>query len=169
MKKTILMLAVLLVPVMTFAVDPGGKISRRKVSSLVSQYRNKQGVEVFDLGYLGTSLLKGVMALVDGNDKDTRDALMALKGLKGLTVFSYEEASEELKRTINGKLERILQGVDLLMEAKDEGEMMRLYGTYNEKTGKVSDVGIFVPTDGAFIYLVGSFNLDDISKVMSND
>ncbi|MBR6972296.1 MAG: DUF4252 domain-containing protein [Bacteroidales bacterium] len=169
MKKTILMLAVLLVPVMTFAVDPGGKISRRKVSSLVSQYRNKQGVEVFDLGYLGTSLLKGVMALADGNDKDTRDALMALKGLKGLTVFSYEEASEELKRTINGKLERILQGVDLLMEAKDEGDMMRLYGTYNEKTGKVSDVGIFVPTDGAFIYLVGSFNLDDISKVMSND
>jgi hypothetical protein len=109
------------------------------------------------------------MALADGNDKDTRDALMALKGLKGLTVFSYEEASEELKRTINSKLERILQGVDLLMEAKDEGEMMRLYGTYNEKTGKVSDVGIFVPTDGTFIYLVGSFNLDDISKVMSND
>ena len=54
-----------------------------------------------------------------------------------------------------------------LMEAKEDGETVRFYGTYNEKTGKVSDVGIFAPSDGTFIFLVGSFNLDDISKAMA--
>lgn len=164
MKKAIIVLAFLLVPVMTFALVPGGKISKVKVSSLVSQYRGKQGVEVIEIGRLGTALLKGVAAMADGNDKDTREALTALKGIKGLTIISYEDAETVLKQKINGKVEKMLKGVELLMEAKDDGETMRIYGTFNEKTGKVSDVGIFSPTDGTFIFLVGSFNLEDISK-----
>ncbi|MBQ6310708.1 MAG: DUF4252 domain-containing protein [Bacteroidales bacterium] len=164
MKKAIIMLAMLLVPVMTFAEDPGGKISKRKVSAIVSQYRGKQGVEVIDIGRVGTALIKGIASIADGNDKDTREALTALKGLKGLTLFSYEDAGPEIKQKINGKLEKMLKGVDLLMEAKDEGETMRIYGNYSEKTGKVSDVALFSPTEGTFIFLVGSFNLDDISK-----
>ena len=164
MKKAIIVLAFLLVPVMTFALVPGGKISKIKVSSLVSQYRGKQGVEVIEIGRLGTALLKGVAAMADGNDKDTREALTALKGIKGLTIISYEDAEAVLKQKINGKVEKMLKGVELLMEAKDDGETMRIYGTFNEKTGKVSDVGIFSPTDGTFIFLVGSFNLEGISK-----
>lgn len=164
MKKAIIVLAFLLVPVMTFALVPGGKISKIKVSSLVSQYRGKQGVEVIEIGRLGTALLKGVAAMADGNDKDTREALTALKGIKGLTIISYEDAEAVLKQKINGKVEKMLKGVELLMEAKDDGETMRIYGTFNEKTGRVSDVGIFSPTDGTFIFLVGSFNLEDISK-----
>ncbi|MBP5392086.1 MAG: DUF4252 domain-containing protein [Bacteroidales bacterium] len=167
MKKAIIMLAVLLVPVMTFAVDPGGKISKRKVSSFVSQYRNKQGVDVFELGSLGTAFVKSIFSVSSVNDKDAREALTMLKGLKGLTIISYEDAEPGLKKTIDGKLQKMLKGVDLLMEAKDEGETVRFYGTYNDKTGKVSDVGIFAPTDGTFIFLVGSFNLDDISKAMA--
>ena len=164
MKKAIIVLAFLLVPVMTFALVPGGKISKVKVSSLVSQYRGKQGVEVIEIGRLGTALLKGVAAMADGNDKDTREALTALKGIKELTIISYEDAEAVLKQKINGKVEKMLKGVELLMEAKDDGETMRIYGTFNEKTGKVSDVGIFSPTDGTFIFLAGSFNLEDISK-----
>ena len=167
MKKAIIMLAVLLVPVMTFAVDPGGKISKRKVSSFVSQYRNKQGVDVFELGSLGTAFVKSIFSVSSVNNKDAREALTMLKGLKGLTIISYEDAEPGLKKTIDGKLQKMLKGVDLLMEAKDEGETVRFYGTYNDKTGKVSDVGIFAPTDGTFIFLVGSFNLDDISKAMA--
>ena len=60
----------------------------------------------------------------------------------------------------------MLKGVDLLMEAKDDGETMRIYGSYSEKTGKVSDVALFSP-DGTFIFLVGSFNLNDISSAMA--
>ena len=167
MKKAIIFLAVLLVPVMSFAVDPGGKLSKRKVSSFVSQYRNKQGVDVFELGSLGTALVKGIFSVSGANDKDAREALTMLKGLKGLTILSYEDAEPDLKNRIDGKLQKMLKGVEVLMEAKEDGETVRFYGTYNEKTGKVSDVGIFAPSDGTFIFLVGSFNLDDISKAMA--
>lgn len=166
MKKAIIILAILLVPVMSFAEDPGGKISKRKVSAVVSQYRGKQGVEVLDIGYLGTALMKGIASISSGNDKDAREALTALKGLKGMTIFSFEDADAELKQKINGKLNKMLKGVDLLMEAKDDGETMRIYGSYSEKTGKVSDVALFSP-DGTFIFLVGSFNLNDISSAMA--
>ena len=118
MKKAIIVLAFLLVPVMTFALVPGGKISKIKVSSLVSQYRGKQGVEVIEIGRLGTALLKGVAAMADGNDKDTREALTALKGIKGLTIISYEDAEAVLKQKINGKVEKMLKGVELLMESR---------------------------------------------------
>lgn len=166
MKKAIIILAILLVPVMSFAEDPGGKISKRKVSAVVSQYRGKQGVEVLDIGYLGTALMKGIASISSGNDKDAREALTALKGLKGMTIFSFEDADAELKQKINGKLNKMLKGVDLLMEAKDDGETMRIYGSYSEKTGMVSDVALFSP-DGTFIFLVGSFNLNDISSAMA--
>ena len=166
MKKAIIILAILLVPVMSFAENPGGKISKRKVSAVVSQYRGKQGVEVLDIGYLGTALMKGIASISSGNDKDAREALTALKGLKGMTIFSFEDADAELKQKINGKLNKMLKGVDLLMEAKDDGETMRIYGSYSEKTGKVSDVALFSP-DGTFIFLVGSFNLNDISSAMA--
>lgn len=167
MKKAIILLAVFLVPVVALALDPGGKISKRKVSSVISQYRGKQGVEVVDLGYIGTSLIKSLASF--SSDKEDKDALMLLKGLKGITVFSYEDATAELKKKINSHLEKILKEAEILMEAKEEGETMRIYGTYNEKTGKVSDVAMFSPTEGTFVYLVGSFNMDEITKAMAND
>ena len=49
---------------------------------------------------------------------------------------------------------------------KDEGEKVRIYGTSDEKSGKVRDVAVFAPSDGTFIFLSGSFNLEDISKIM---
>ena len=159
------MLAVIMLPVFCLAETPGGKVSKRKVASVISQYKNKTGVEVIDLGWLGTSLLKGVMRVADGNDKDTKEALMMMKGLKGISVMSYEDSDPSLKAQISSRLESALKDAELFMEVKDEGENLRIYGSVDEKRGTVSDVAIFAPKDGAFVFLSGTFSMDDIAKI----
>ena len=167
MKKLLILSAVLILPVVCSAICPGGKVSKRKVASVISHYKNKTGVEVIDLGWLGTSLVKSVVRLADSDDKDTRQALAMMKGLKGISIMSYEESSPSLKAQINSHLETALKGSELLMEVKDEGNRMRIYGSTDEKTGKVGDLAVFAPDEGSFIFLSGSFNMDDISKIMS--
>ena len=90
-----------------------------------------------------------------------------MKGLKGISILSYEDADKALKQKISSKLSNILKEAELLMEAKDEGDVMKIYGTLNEKTGKVSDVALFAPSDGTFISLSGSFSMDDLAKVIN--
>ena len=167
MKKAIIMLAVLLVPVMTFAVDPGGKISKRKVSSFVSQYRNKQGVDVFELGSLGTAFVKSIFSVSSVNDKDAREALTMLKGLKGLTIISYEDAEPGLKKTIDGKLQKMLKGVDLLMEAKDNGQTMRMYTLGDEKIVNSFVMLALENDETTFICIDGKMNRKDLEKVLA--
>lgn len=160
------MLAVTLLSLAGFAQTSSSKVSKRKVASVISQYKNKAGVDVVDLGWLGTSLLKGLVRYSDADDEDTRQALMMMKGLKGISVMSYDESDPSLKARITSHLEKALKGAELLMEVKDEGEKVRIYGTSDEKSGKVRDVAVFAPSDGTFIFLSGSFNLEDISKIM---
>ena len=156
-----------MLPVFCLAETPGGKVSKRKVASVMSQYKNKTGVEVIDLGWLGTSLLKGVMRVADGNDKDTKEALMMMKGLKGISVMSYEDSEPSVKAKITSELEKALKDAELLMEVKDDGQKMRVYGSMDEKNGKVSDVALFAPDEGTFVFMSGSFNMDDIAKIMA--
>ena len=167
MKRFIFIALMLILPLGMLAEVPGGKVSKRKVASIISQYKNSKGVEVIDLGWLGTSLIKGVMRFADDGDKDMKQALSMMKGLKGISILSYEDADKALKQKISSKLSNILKEAELLMEAKDEGDVMKIYGTLNEKTGKVSDVALFAPSDGTFIYLSGSFSMDDLAKVIN--
>ena len=143
-----------------WAGNPGGKLR-----SLVSSFKGTEGFDVVDLGGPALLLLKTV-ARAEADDPEDRAAMDLFRNLRRLTVIDFSEAAPEKKEKFLRKLDRILDGEEILMEAKDDGETMRIYGTFNEKTGKVSDVGIFSPTDGTFIFLSGSFNLEDISKIM---
>ena len=156
-----------MLPVVCSATVPDGKVSKRKVSSVISHYKNKSGVEVVDLGWLGTSLLKSAVRLADGNDKETQQALMMMKGLRSISIMSYEDSEPSLKAKISSDLGKALKDAELLMEMKDEGEKVRIYGTLDQKSGKVSDLAVFAPDEGTFIFMSGSFNMDDIAKIMS--
>ena len=157
---------VLILPLGLLAHTQGGKISKRKVASVFSSFKNSKGVESLSLGRLGTSLLKGAAKLADDGDGDTRQALTAMKGLTGISILSYEEAEKPLQQKISSRLQSILADAELLMEAKDEGETVKIYGSVNEKTGKLSDVAFFAPSDCAFIFLSGSFDIEDLTKVL---
>ena len=160
MKKKVILLILSILTVCGSMNDIG---KNTRLQALVNSYKGREGIEVLNIRRPMLNLLK-IAAFYSDGDEDAKAVKEMLKGIKRITIVDYDDAEPQVKSEFSRKVSKILSNEDLLMEAKDDGETMRIYGTFNEKTGKVSDVGIFSPTDGTFIFLVGSFNLEDISK-----
>ena len=164
MKKYLLILLVLL-PLTASAARPQKKVSQVEVSSIVSEFRHCDGVEVIRLGWLGTALVKGVAVHVDDEDGDMREIRRALRGIKGVTVMAYEDASPEVRERLNRRLSRVLDKREVLMEVKDDGETVQVFGALDEATGLVRDIVFHSPSEGALICMFGSLPLDLIGKI----
>lgn len=168
MKKILLFLALLL-PLAAFAAEPAKSVSRSEIESIVSEFRQYDGVEVIKLGSLATGALKAVVRTAGIGDADTREALKMIQGLRGLTLMEYEDAPKDIRYRIDRRVERALQKCELLMEAKDGGSRMRMYGSVDDRSGVVRDFVIYVPEDGALICLFGKMSLEALKAAMEND
>lgn len=165
MKKYLLIL-LLLLPLTASAARPNKKnVSQREVASVVSEFRHCDGVEVMRLGWLGTALVKGVAVHVDDNDDDLREIRQALRGIKGVTVMEYESAAPEVRERVNRRLSSILGKREILMEVKDDGEKVQIFGVLDDATGLVRDIVFHSPSDCALICMFGSLPLDVIGKI----
>lgn len=103
------------------------------------------------------------------DDPDVSEAVGLLSDIRGLTVFSYDDCSEEDKASINLKLTDALSDSEVLMEASDSGEKVKIYGSYDESSDKVSDFVIFAPSESALICIKGSVSMETIARIASDD
>lgn len=157
MKKLILtMMFILLTLGQVWAVSPF------RIKRLVGEYRHKDGFELVSIGPLGVGLLKHAVTRYGDLDKSDRKALASFKGVKGLIVLDFGDAPAKEKELFSAKMEKILSGEELIMEAKDDGERFYIYGT--EKDGKLKDCILLSPGD-AFVYVRGSISLEDLMKM----
>lgn len=168
MKRLFLLVSILL-SASALAVTPGKTVSRTSISAIIAECRGYDGVEVVNLGRLTTAALKGVARIATIDEKDSREALALLRGVRGLTVLDYEDCSASVKARITRKLNRALSGCEMLMEASDDGEKMRIYGLVDEKSGKLKDCVIYTPSDYALVCVFGSISMDTLSKMMAHD
>ena len=139
MKKFLLILT-LLVPLAASAAEPAKSVSRSAIASIVSEFRHYDGVEVVKLGRLATGALKGVVSAVGITDPDTREALKLMEGLRGLTVVEYEDAPSDIRYRMDRRIERALQKCELLMEAKEDDGVMRMFGSVHADEYAVRDL-----------------------------
>ena len=96
-------------------------------------------------------------------DKEERAALKVFKGLNKLIVIDFEEIPQARKATFATKVEKILDGMDLILESKDKEETFRIYGIDDGKD--IRDC-ILYSSDGSLIVTKGRFSLDAIGKLM---
>lgn len=164
MKKYLLIL-LLLLPLTASAARPQKRVSQRELSSIVSEFRHCDGVEVMRLGRLGTALVKGIAVHIDDEDDDVREIRQALRGIKGVTVMEYESAAPEVRERVNRRLSSILGKREILMEVKDDGEKVQIFGVLDDATGLVRDIVFHSPSDCALICMFGSLPLDVIGKI----
>jgi hypothetical protein len=164
MKKYLLIL-LLLLPLTASAARPQKKVSQREVASIVSEFRHCDGVEVMRLGWLGTALVKGVAVHVDDNDDDLREIRQALRGIRGVTVMEYGDAAPDVRERLSRRLSSILGKREILMEVKDDGEKVQIFGVLDDATGLVRDIVFHSPSDCALICMFGSLPLDVIGKI----
>ena len=63
----------------------------------------------------------------------------------------------------------MLEGSQMLMEAKDGDDKMRIYGIVDEDGEKVSDFILHTPSECAVICILGSISTEAIAKIALDD
>ena len=141
-----------------WAGNPGGKLR-----SLVSSFK---GTEGFDMVYLGgpAMLLLKAAARAEVDDPEDRAAMDLFRSLRRLTVVDFSEAAPEKREKFLRKLDRILDGEEVLMEAKDGGEKVAIYGLTSKDGSRIDD--IIIRADDALISVRGSIRTDQIEALM---
>ena len=169
MMKKVLIFFALLIPLAAFAAEPAKGVSRTEITSIISDFRHYDGVEVVRLGRLATGALKSVIRVGGKGDSDTRLALDTIEGLKGLTILEYGEAPKDIRYRIDRRVERALQKCEMLMEAKEGDSRMQMFGQVDDKSGAVRDFVLYVPEDGTLICLFGKMSMEALKAAMEND
>ena len=160
MKKILLTLMMLLsLGTAALAGEPN-----RQLRNLVSDYRETEGFDVVDVGGLGLSLLKAAARTAADSPED-REALKLFNGLKRLTIVDFSEAAPEVKDKFLRKAHRILQGSEMLMEAKDGDETVRIYGTSSDDGNLLEDIALIA--GDALIFVRGAIRADQIAALIA--
>ena len=135
-----------------------------QLRNLVSSYKGTEGFDVVDLGGVSLSLLKAAARTAVETEED-RAALKLFSGLKRLTVVDFSEAAPDVRDKFLRKAQRILNGGEMLMEAKDGGgETVRIYGTSSADGSLLEDIAILA--EDALIFIRGSIRTDQIEALM---
>ena len=160
MKKILITLMMLLsLGTVALAGEPN-----RQLRNLVSDYRETEGFDVVDVGGLGLSLLKAAARTAADSPED-REALKLFNGLKRLTIVDFSEAAPEVKDKFLRKANRILQGSEMLMEAKDGDETVRIYGTSSDDGNLLEDIALIA--GDALIFVRGAIRGDQVAALIA--
>lgn len=167
MKKvllSILTLLTLLVPALA-----GGSVSKSQLSAFISDCRRYDGVEVVRLGGLTAMALKATIRLAAADDPDARELVKVISNIKKVIVFDYDDCEPVVRNKINRKLDRILSGSDLLLETREDGQAMQIYGVIDERAGTVRDFVMHDASGSSLICFFGSISIDKLSRVLADN
>ena len=134
-----------------------------KIGDIVKQYSHREGFEVMNLGRFLVGTLRAAALLDSDMDEEDRAALNAFSRVNRLVVVDFEDASEADKTSFRRKVEKELDKMELIMEAKDSGETIRIYGIQDDNNLK--DV-ILYSSDGTLLSVSGSIDLEHIGELM---
>ena len=134
-----------------------------KIGDIVKQYSHREGFEVMNLGRFLVGTLRAAALLDSDMDEEDRAALNAFSRVNRLVVVDFEDASEADKTSFRRKVEKVLDKMELIMEAKDSGKTIRIYGIQDDTNLK--DV-ILYSSDGTLLSVSGSIDLEHIGELM---
>ena len=164
MKKCIILLALALSLCSVAVARSEDQESIRRINQLVSEYSVHPDFQVIRVGRLGLAVIKA--ALRHDLDDDTVALLKAVRNIKQITIANYEDCPSDVRERFVSKLDRLLDKEMLLMEAKDSGEKMQIYGEPSESGDELTDLILNVPGDGALIYIRGTVRMKDVNRIL---
>ena len=167
MKKILFLLTVLL-PLLASSAA-GRNVPKSKITSFIYECQRYEGVEVVQLGGLAAMALRATIRVAATDDPEVRDVLKLITGIKRISVLNYEQCEPAVQARISRKLDRVLDGSDLLMETRDGDDLMQIYGVVDEKTGTVNDFVLHNPTNASLICIFGSIPIEKIARVIADN
>jgi len=146
-----------LVPTARAAQQPG------QIRTLISEYRNEPGVDVVDLGSVALGILRATLRTQAENEQDQK-AIDLLRSIKRLTILDCSGAAQNVKDDFLRKAKRVLAGEEMLMEAKDSDETVRVYGQSSADGNILQD--IFILADDTLIGIKGTIRIDQVNALI---
>ena len=171
----ILIIALMSATPFCFAKDGGKKVPRTAINSLVNEFRHYDEFESINLGKFMTSIIKkaGVISLSADNDMDNEEkeqlklVFSAMKSVNGMTIVDFEDCSPEVRRKFNLRMGKLLEGVELLMSAKDDDDSVYIYGCVTGDGTQVRDLVLFSPDDGTLLCLYGTLEMSAVGQLVN--
>jgi hypothetical protein len=162
----IVLLTAAILPILS--VQASTKDSGKRVQSVLAEFTQADGANVVQIGGLGTTLLKRVIAKsVDLTNPEEAALMDLIRGIRKFTVIEYGDCSEQVRQKLVRKLERTIPTDQVLMDFKDEsGESMRVYGIVSEDGRTLKDFVLHAPGSSALICLFGSLSVDGLTRLM---
>ena len=158
-----------MVPMLAAAATFGNRASKNRIGSFIADCRRYEGAEVVHLGTFATKIGKGVLKIASIDDPEAREMLKMIRDVKSLYVLNYEDCSNSVKVKVNNRLEKMLEGSDMLMESKDGDDKIKIYGIVDENGEKISDFILHTPSECAVICILGSISTEAIAKIVLDD
>ena len=142
-----------------WAGNPSGKIR-----TLMNEFRDEPGFEVVDMGPVALGLIRAA-ARGEVKTEDDRKALQVFKDIKRLTILDFSDEEASRKEKFLRKAKRVLADEEMLLEAKDGGETIRVYGLSNAAGDILEDV-ILLAGD-ALISVRGKIRADLVGELVN--
>lgn len=141
------------------------KVSPGAVASLVRTYNVYEGFDVVSVGGIGLNLVKliGRHAVETAEEKA---ALDLIGGVRKIVVVEYEGASTDRKASFNRKMADLLENSEKIVEVKEDGETVNIYGMTSDDGEKIDDVIVFIPEDCTLVCLFGSISSQKVVELI---
>ena len=165
MKRILLITLLILAPLAFTASAQSGRISRSAVGAFITECKHYDGVETFRMGRIATGAAKILVRTATIGDPDAWDALMLMKGIKSIYLMDYSDCDDRVKEKITTKLDKLLSKGELLMEARDNGDQMQIFGSVSKNGDYVKDFVLYTPSDATVICVFGRVSLEDFSRL----
>ncbi|MBO4475913.1 MAG: DUF4252 domain-containing protein [Bacteroidales bacterium] len=166
MKRFFLIISILL-PLLGCSCNSGN--TETEVSTALAECGRYDGAIAIKLGRTALTTLKGVVRVAGIDDPDVRKAIGLVKDIRGLSVLTFDDCSAEDKSSISHTLERALDGSEMLLEAIDSGEKVRLYGRLDDDTDIVRDIVVYVPSSCVVACISGSVSMETLARFSCDD
>jgi len=167
MKKLFILLIITFLPVVGYSANQDTKETKEKIIRVMDQYGHEDGVESIKLGRMALAALRGAARIGAAGDRESQEAIDFLSNVKTLYILEYDSCGNTLKNEIDRKVTSALKNAELLMEANDGTDKMKIYSNFSEKNNTISDFILYTPSEHAIICITGTFSIDDLSNLKS--
>lgn len=172
MKRIITLIAIATISIAGFSKEH--LVSRADLMTIINDYRGSQGIDIVNVGAIGTTALKGIIkaSLRTEADKDADDIIKMMKGINRITIVDFGDCSKQVKDEMNLRIGKTLGHSDLLIEARDNGEdsgSMKMYGVVNDNASTIKDFVLYDEQGCALICIFGTISMDAVARLAAED
>ena len=168
MKKIIAMVMLVVMTAGTGIIHASarkGSVDSSAILKVVGKYQGKEGFETVTFGNLAVGLVK-LIANATAQTPEDKAALDIMDGINKFVAVEYYDAEASVKASFNKEISALLAGAEKIVEVKDDGDSVDIYGTLSKDGENIRDIIIYVPEESSIVCIFGTVDIKNLGEVM---